>query len=504
MKLTPIQEKIVNANGNLIVRASAGTGKTHTMVAKITKELEENNTHKSIAAITFTIKAAREIRQRLNIDIRQQFIGTNNNFVIEEIISPFMKDVYELKHDEEFSIDYQKKIREFKEGINTMCNQHTICSYDDSKKNFIFELGKKIVEGSECCRLYLKSKYFRIYIDEYQDCDKDMHDFFMYISDKLEIPMFVVGDEKQSIYMWRGAYPKAFKNMSSKKNFQTIIMSDNFRSCLQIQNYTNMLFKETRHLYKGTEGRDRIKIILKSDGVWDKVRSLIDPTKTSALLRFRNDDTCSGAKKLSNEEIEYTFIPTIPIKDISTESSWLYFAIASHCILEKYSVYDFVYEIPVESIENDKRIPLIRKHLKNIKDNANVFSKTIFFDKVKKLAKYLDYKVKDKHIELLHETITKEMFHPAFFAENLKHVAITFHSSKGLEFDQVIIFAEDYNLSNVGSVYNHYVATSRAKSSLIIVYDGSNDSAKDYKKNISKIAEESKVDIKNIFQVIKY
>ena len=37
MKLSPIQEEIVNTPGNLIVQASAGTGKTHTMVNKIAK-----------------------------------------------------------------------------------------------------------------------------------------------------------------------------------------------------------------------------------------------------------------------------------------------------------------------------------------------------------------------------------------------------------------------------------------------------------------------------------
>lgn len=503
MKLTPTQEEIINADGNLVVRASAGTGKTHTMVAKITKELEENNTHKSIAAITFTIKAAREIRERLTINISQQFIGTNNSFVIEEIISPFMKDVYDLKYEEEFSIDYQKKISTFQEGVNIICDQYIIGSYSNPKRNFVFELGKKIVEHSECCRLYLKSKYFRIYIDEYQDCDKDMHDFFMYLSDELEISMFIVGDEKQSIYIWRGAYPEAFRSMDTKNNFKTIIMSDNFRSCIQIQNYTNMLCEETRHLYKDTEENDNIKMLLVSDSLWDNVRSLIDPTKTSALLRFKNDDACSGANELSNEKIEYTFIPAIPIKDISSGSSWLYYAIAYHCILDNYSVYDFVYEIPVESIEDDKKIPEIRKYLKDIKDNANLSSKFVFFDKFKGLAAYLECMVKDEHIELLHKTITDETFHPAFFTDDINHFAITFHSSKGLEFDQVIIFAEDYTLSSIESIYHHYVAASRAKNSLIIIYDGSKKHAKEYAKNICEKAKNSKIDIKSVIQFIE-
>ena len=47
----------------MIVSASAGTGKTHTMVAKIAKEIEDNHTHKSNCwLLLFTIKAAKEIR----------------------------------------------------------------------------------------------------------------------------------------------------------------------------------------------------------------------------------------------------------------------------------------------------------------------------------------------------------------------------------------------------------------------------------------------------------
>ena len=69
MSLTSVQQQIIDTPGNLIVRASAVTGKTHTMVAKIAAEIDRNHSHKAIAAITFTIKAAQEIKDRLQIDI---------------------------------------------------------------------------------------------------------------------------------------------------------------------------------------------------------------------------------------------------------------------------------------------------------------------------------------------------------------------------------------------------------------------------------------------------
>ena len=75
--LSPIQKEIVELPGNLIVRASAGTGKTHTMVSKIEYDIAHCHTHKAVAAITFTIKAAAEIKDRLTIDTSNHFIGSS-------------------------------------------------------------------------------------------------------------------------------------------------------------------------------------------------------------------------------------------------------------------------------------------------------------------------------------------------------------------------------------------------------------------------------------------
>lgn len=117
MTLSPTQQTIVDTAGNLIVRASAGTGKTHTMVTKIAAEIEHNRNHKVVAAITFTIKAAQEIKDRLSVDVTRHFIGTNNSFAIEEVIKPFMKDVYGADYAIDMSTDYSAKIDTFQEGL---------------------------------------------------------------------------------------------------------------------------------------------------------------------------------------------------------------------------------------------------------------------------------------------------------------------------------------------------------------------------------------------------
>lgn len=194
--LSPIQKEIVELPGNLIVRASAGTGKTHTMVSKIEYDIAHCHTHKAVAAITFTIKAAAEIKDRLTIDTSNHFIGTNNSFAIEEIIKPFMKDVFGRAYKLDMSTDYSVKIKTFAEGLVKIKDEQILCSYVNSKENFIFQLALEILQKSKACQLYLKAKYFKIYVDEYQDCDKDMHALFMYICESLNIDTFVVGDEK--------------------------------------------------------------------------------------------------------------------------------------------------------------------------------------------------------------------------------------------------------------------------------------------------------------------
>lgn len=365
--LSPIQKEIVEQPGNLIVRASAGTGKTHTMVAKIIYDIEHQHTHKVIAAITFTIKAANEIKERLTIDTTNHFIGTTNSFAIEEIIKPFMKDVYGMEYKLDMSTDYSIKAETFEDGILKLKENQILCSYVNNKKNFIFQLALDILRKSRACQLYLKAKYFKIYVDEYQDCDKDMHNLFMYICDVLKIDTFVVGDEKQSIYTWRGAYPQAFMSIWDRADFSRKLMRKNFRSNQQIQNYSNLLCKETCDLYTPVEDLSSVIVVCTRKDNWiASIMPFLDKEKKCALLRFKNKDARDGAQKLTEANIDFTYIPQTPISNITTETAWLYNAVAKFFILPKYSAYDFRDEIPNEVVGNKKILNYVKKSLANL------------------------------------------------------------------------------------------------------------------------------------------
>lgn len=481
MDLSSQQKEIVDDTvGNIVVSASAGTGKTRTLIAKIYYDMLKNNTYKTIAAITFTIRAAQEIRDRINFDSSQCFIGTNNSFAIEEVIKPFLKDVYGQEYDIDIDTDYtnrEHKLTSLNEGLLHLKQSHTIYSYKDNKRNFVFDLALDIVTKSEACRLYLQAKYFGIYIDEYQDCDVDMHRFFMFLCYKLKILTFIVGDEKQSIYRWRGAEPDLFKSLFTLSGFTHKILDENHRSNKQIQDYSNLLFPATRALISHPCNENNIFWVTASNDTWAaKVMPFLDSAKTSALLRSQKehslwthkDGASEGASLLTQAGLEHIYIPPTPIDEITTITAWLYTAIASFILLETYSIYDFINEIPTETLNSS--IQKIKSKLKEIQECST--NQESFSQKVIELAEYLNYPTKKEHIDSLYETITSPRYAVALSPEKPSHCTLTFHSSKGLEFDQVILFAEDYaHNGNVSAehINNHYVACTRAKEKLIII-----------------------------------
>ncbi len=302
----------------------------------------------------------------------------------------------------EMCTDYSVKKQSFQEALNYLRAKKTICAYADNKKNFVFELALDIIKKSKACRLFLKAKYFKIYVDEYQDCDKTMHEFFMYLCNTLEIDLFVVGDDKQSIYIWRGAYPEAFRSILKMDNFSKNVLRENYRSCLMIQNYSNLLSDDTRSQYKADPDTSTIILINTCASKWvEAVKPHIDLSKGVALLRFTNDNAKLGATELSSIGAEFTYIPKTPISDITTETAWLYNALAQYFVLQKYSIYDFMDEIPEESVGDRKIKHYLEGKIKGIKDALEIYDDATVRVCVDEIASYFGYEINEDHVRAM-------------------------------------------------------------------------------------------------------
>lgn len=462
------QCKILNAKGNIVVTANAGAGKTFILVEKINKTIEESKNHKTIAAITFTRKAANEIKNRLKKDTSNIYIGTNDSFVLEEIIRPFFKDLYDTKFSSELEPDYQLKVDNSKQGINIMLSQHIIPKFRDNKKNFNFRLAKYILKNSKIARTYLKSKYSYIFIDEYQDSDIDMHNFFMYLNENLGINLFVVGDEKQSIYIWRGANPESFMSLTNNENFEHYKLSENFRSSQSIKNYA-YVFSEEMNMFKTTENNEEVLAIncTEYQEVIPRVINAIDKNKKVAMLTFQKNDAKILAEQFTQLGLEMKYIISPPVEDISTHDKWLYSSIAKLIYLRDYNTYSFLDDIPFEISRNDR--VSIKKYLKQIP--AFVRQKKILKVQINALFNILDYKLSNSKFEKLFETINNDIYGNWYNLENIKNVSMTLHTSKGLEFDQVILLAKDFSLNSQENKNLHYVGITRAKEKMIIIFE---------------------------------
>lgn len=233
------------------------------------------------------------------------------------------------------------------------------------------------------------------------------------------------------------------------------------------------------------------------------ILSYIDDNKKCALLRYSNANAELCAEELTNAGLDFTYIPQTPIADITTESAWIYNAVAKYFILPTYSAYDFRNEIPNEIIGNKRIINYINQVLANLDECIKENDPDKFTKQIEIMAEYFGYETKPEHCQRLYTTISDTKYHPAFSVDRLQRIAITFHSSKGLEFDQVILFVSDYRLSTEQEVYNHYVAATRAKSKLIMVYIHGDRYAAQFARNINKIMAESSLKIIDVATVAR-
>ncbi|TKG98623.1 ATP-dependent helicase [Peribacillus simplex] len=469
-----IREKILNTEGNIVVSASAGTGKTFTTVKRIIRDVEQVINYQTFAAITFTRKAAKEIQERLGIKKGDGFIGTNDNFVFMEIIQPFMYDVYGIEFKKEIKPDFsnQNAIRSFDDGIQKIKTSGFLCKYDNRYKNFAFQLALDILRKSVSARRYFKSKYFRLYIDEYQDSDVDMHNLFMFITDSLGVPLFVVGDAKQSIYGWRGAYSEGFKNLTKCDNFSSFQLLHNFRSNKLIQNYSNIFMDDVRNYFQTTDFNEEVSSYRYEniDDAISFIKNWVKNDSKCCFLNYRRDSAEEWSNLLKNNDLDFVYIPPSPLdySDLESEHVWIARLIANYLIKDRFNEYDVFSEIPFPESFEFRKIKSILKQIEEKRSEETIFHKFCI-----ELYKYLGYPMESEkisnEINVLFNVVNSECYIPSYNSSKYQLTTSTIHSSKGLEYEQVIIMGNDYNFNSEDDRFLHYVAVSRPKARLLIL-----------------------------------
>ena len=312
------KEAVLYGDGPLLILAGAGSGKTSVLTKRVAYLIKERNVSpKNIVAITFTNKAAKEMKERIIKEVGKEGydiqISTFHSFGLRIIKENYEKLGYEKNFtiiDSDDSLTVVKKI--LKEmGIDStrfnpkfIKNQISSCKNEmvtpekyknlvnDELSDITYKVYKKyqdtllrnnsldfddlLIKPIELFNKYKEvlenyQELFKyVFIDEYQDTNEAQYILSKMISAKYK-NICVVGDDAQSIYSWRGANFKNILNFEKDyKNAKVILLEQNYRSTKTILNAANSVIKNNinkkdKNLWTDNSLGEKIKYVRTND-----------------------------------------------------------------------------------------------------------------------------------------------------------------------------------------------------------------------------------------------
>ncbi|OCG21752.1 DNA helicase Rep [Gilliamella sp. App4-10] len=299
MRLNSSQQKAVEyVSGPCLVLAGAGSGKTRVIINKIAYLIRvKEYLPRHIVAVTFTNKAAREMKERiaqslskqearglkistfhtLGLDIvRREYrhLGIKSNFSLfddhdqtallkeltyqwlegdKDLINQLRSTISNWKNDIVDSTIAMASAQTNKEKLFAHCYQLyekqlkacSILDFDD-----LILLPTLLLKNNEEVREKWQNRVRYLLVDEYQDTNTSQYEFIkLLVGNRAKFT--VVGDDDQSIYSWRGARPQNLVLL--KQDFPTlevIKLEQNYRSSGRILKVANILIENNPHIFE--------------------------------------------------------------------------------------------------------------------------------------------------------------------------------------------------------------------------------------------------------------
>ena len=271
---------VIHPGGPLFVVAGAGTGKTKTLTSKIAYLIMNGTPSHRILAVTFTNKAAREMKQRviemtgphamdvwlytfhafglqmLRRHIAELPYGYRPNFnvideddgkkIIQEMIKSLELDVkmFSLKNLKNlFSLYKTRRLEEFErtdeekifKKYQTYLRENQLVDFDDL---LLYPL--QLMEDYPTIRDHYQTAFEHVLVDEFQDTDIIQYKLLKLLGFRHK-NVFVVGDPDQSIYGFRGANYENARLFMKDFGAEQILLEQNYRSTNQILKTANQL-----------------------------------------------------------------------------------------------------------------------------------------------------------------------------------------------------------------------------------------------------------------------
>lgn len=461
---TKIQDTIIRCDGNIVVLASPGSGKTFVLSEKIRRVLKDNITldYQGVIAISYTRKASANLKKRTlgdGMQSKNSFFGTIDNFCLTQIIETF--GCYTFGHS---SKDIEVK------GLNELDNngknlfewiKEIHPDYDDIGATQIEDLkalfcqGYVLVESLEllalyiirncpACRNYLQARYKYVFIDEFQDADTYTNELFLLLIE-LGLKGIAVGDVNQSIFGFANKNSEYLKSLDTNPDFTSFTLKDNFRCSIPIINYSNRLLDKNSHILDTEE--DGV-FLVRINGSEYSIAEYIDNEIESVKSEWNVSDNSEIAILVKNErtqkiideslEVPHRVIKTTPLDMDLNPRSRLYTLLLRFYFDDSFAFMSVIDEyVEFESLTLCTRKRLIEESLlvKSI-DEIEVDQLSSHF---KTIADILLPKIQDGvSLQKLNKILTNEKDLESYKPLSSNEVQImTLHKSKGLEFDIV-------------------------------------------------------------------
>ncbi|MDM7989079.1 ATP-dependent helicase [Arthrobacter sp. zg-Y877] len=312
-KLDEDQREAVHFDGNVVVTAGPGSGKTLTLVARAAFLLSEKvSPFRAVACITYTRAAAGEIGERiakLGPDLGKRVVArTFHSFCLTEILIPFSQliGVDPPKRDGVVptdSLDSSECLSEaFDElGINYLVPTYwvptltkirrdmwlgeSLDAYDPREVEAVRLFEQKmrarglidfeamtsrallIMEQSKQARDLFQAKFPHLLIDEYQDLGGVLHSLVECLRSRAGVTIFAVGDVDQSMYEFNGAKPDYLQSLVSNSEYRAFRLTRNYRSSANLF----PLFAAALCRGPGTHSRPNDESLLGDGGIYEIV-----------------------------------------------------------------------------------------------------------------------------------------------------------------------------------------------------------------------------------------
>lgn len=334
------KEAVLHTDGPLLLMAGAGSGKTRVLTHRIAYLIEEKEVNPwNILAITFTNKAAKEMKERVNAILASggedvwvstfhsmcvrilrrdvDFIGYNRNFTIidsseqltlmkrilkELNIDPKKYDprsilgtISQAKNSLQTPQYFAKMQGSYYEEIAAKCYaayqkelQYNQCmDFDDLIMNTI-----RLFEEHPDSLTYYQNKFHYIHVDEYQDTNHAQYTLVNLLAGRFR-NLCVVGDADQSIYGWRGADMQNILDFEKDyPDAAVILLEQNYRSTKNILSAANQVIennsnRKPKNLW--TENKEGNKITYyRADNERDETRFIVDRMQEEIRSNHRN------------------------------------------------------------------------------------------------------------------------------------------------------------------------------------------------------------------------